>query len=287
MNPRMNRRRFLTITAAALCPLPARAQTVVWTGTGLGTALTIRLETATPATAPRLFTRIEALVQNIEATASLHRDSALTRLNRDGHLSHPSASLLALLTLADTVHTATGGAFDPTIQPLWLARANGTPCTAPIGWPLVALSQTEIRLPHGAALTLNGIAQGWAADQTAALLRAEGYENVLIDMGEIATLGPRPDGTPWTAAIHGPAGEIAHTTLTNRALATSSPRGTLIGGQPHILHPTRSPHWQTASVSAPLAALADALSTAFTLMTRPEIDATLAHFPEARLEALA
>ena len=282
----MNRRRFLSLSAAALCPLPAKADPVVWTGTGLGAALSIRLETANPAQAPRLFTRIEALLRQIEDTASLHRDSSLTRLNRDGHLSFPSRNLQALLALATRVHAATAGAFDPSVQPLWLARATGTACTALIGWPQVTLSETEIRLPRGGALTLNGIAQGWAADQTAALLRAAGYDNVLNHMGEIATLGPSADGSPWTAAIHGPGGEIARTSLSNRALATSSPQGTLIAGQPHILHPTRSPCWQTASVSAPEAALADALSTAFCLMSRPEIDTALAAFPEAQLEAL-
>ena len=46
------------------------------------------------------------------------------------------------------------------------------------------------------------------------------------------------------------------------------------------------PRWQTVSVSAPSAAVADALSTAFCLMERPAIAAALAGFPEARVEAL-
>jgi len=40
------------------------------------------------------------------------------------------------------------------------------------------------------------------------------------------------------------------------------------------------------SVSAPEAAVADALSTAFCLMERPAIDNALRLFPEARIEAL-
>jgi thiamine biosynthesis lipoprotein len=89
--------------------------------------------------------------------------------------------------------------------------------------------------------------------------------------------------------IAGPDGTmLAETRLTGRALATSSPRGTLLNGQPHILGPEGQPAlWQTVSVSAPSAAVADALSTAFCLMDPPAITAALTAFPGARLEVLA
>lgn len=284
----MNRRRFLTLTAAALAPLPGHAGTLtVWEGSGLGTALSLRLADATPHEARQCFARVEAEIARIETLASLYRDSALTRLNRDGQLAWPSPDLVDLLTLAGQVHRATGGAFDPTVQPLWLALSQGSGTEAAralTGWDRVRLSAREVRLDPGQALTLNGIAQGWAADRIAALLRAQGFTEALVDMGEIAALGERG----WPAVIAGPDGTpLAETRLANRALATSSPRGTLVNGQPHILGPWgQPPLWQTVSVSAPSAALADALSTAFCLMERPAIDAALARFPAARVEVL-
>ena len=284
----MNRRRFLTLTAAALAPLPVQAETVTtWDGQGLGAALTLHLVGADPHLARTTFARVAAEIERIEALASLYRDSALTRLNRDGHLAWPSPDLLDLLTLAGQIHSATEGAFDPTVQPLWLALAQGlTADPALVGWDRVRLSPKEIRLDRGQALTLNGIAQGWAADRIAALLRAQGFSEALVDMGEISALGSQ---TGWPVQIAGPDGaKLASIRLTDRALATSSPRGTLVNGQPHILGPQgQPPLWQTVSVSAPSAAVADALSTAFCLMDRPAIDAALAHFPDTQLEALA
>lgn len=284
----MNRRRFLTLTAAALAPLPGHAGTLtVWEGSGLGTALSLRLADATPHQARQCFARVEAEIARIESLASLHRDSALTRLNRDGQLAWPSPDLVDLLTLVGQVHRATGGAFDPTVQPLWLALSQGTDTEAAralIGWDRVRLSPREIRLDPGQALTLNGIAQGWAADRIAALLHAQGFTEALVDMGEIAALGE----SGWPAVIAGPDGTpLAETRLANRALATSSPRGMLMNGQPHILGPQgQPPLWQSVSVSAPSAALADALSTACCLMERPAIEAALAAFPAARVEVL-
>lgn len=284
----MNRRRFMTLTAAALAPLPVQATTVTtWEGQGLGAAMTLHLVGADPHQARTTFARVAAEIERIESLASLYRDSALTRLNRDGHLAWPSLDLLDLLTLAGQVHSATAGAFDPTVQPLWLALAQGlTADPALVGWDRVRLSPKEIRLDHGQALTLNGIAQGWAADRIASLLRAQGFSEALVDMGEISALGSQ---TGWPVQIAGPDGaELASTRLTDRALATSSPRGTLVNGQPHILGPQgQPPLWQTVSVSAPSAAVADALSTAFCLMERAAIDAALAHFPDTQLEALA
>lgn len=288
----MNRRRFLAIAAVGLAAGPARAAgPAVWTGRAMGADARIVLHGADPARASRVFARVEAALRQVEAHFSLHAESALVRLNRDGRLSRPASEMRALFDLASRVHAATGGVFDPSIQPLWLATATGGDTDAAralTGWPRVRVSETEIALPPGMALTFNGIAQGHAADRIAALLRAAGFANVLIDMGEAMALGRNGDRA-WQAAIAAPDGaELARIGLTDRALATSSPMGTRIGGgAPHILHPAGlPPRWSTVSVSAADAATADALSTAFCLMDRTEIHLALAAFPHARIEAL-
>ena len=291
------RRRFLTLTAAALaCPARAEAPQV-WDGRALGAAARIVLTGAPPRHARRVFAKVERALARIEAQFSLHVDSALTRLNRDGRLAHPGPEIVALFDLADRVHRATGGAFDPSVQPLWLALATGGDTAAArtlVGWERVRVSPEAIRLDPGMALTFNGIAQGAAADRIAALMRAEGFGDVLIDVGEIAGLGLSPRGVPWRAGIVLPDGtEVGRAALRDRALATSAPGGTRIGsrsgpGSGHILDPRGgAARWRLAAVTAPSAALADALSTAFCVMDRHQIDAALAAFPQARLAVLS
>jgi thiamine biosynthesis lipoprotein len=110
-------------------------------------------------------------LRGIERQFSLFTGSELRRLNAMGRLAHPSDELLAVLRLAGQVHDATAGAFDPSVQPLWQARRLGqdeAAAAALVGWQNIHIDQAEIRLMFpGMALTLNGIAQGFAADRLA------------------------------------------------------------------------------------------------------------------------
>lgn len=289
------RRRFLALSAAATVFAGAAraAEDFLWQGRGLGSEVSIRLAGADPAAARRATRAIETTLRQIEEAFSLYRDSALTRLNRDGRLAHPGDDWQALTGHVSRIHAATGGVFDPTIQPLFLATALGGDVEAAralVGWDRVQLSPAEIRLAPGMGLSFNGIAQGFAADRMAAVLTGLGFENVLIDMGEIIALGSRPDGRAWQAAVVDPDGaEVARLDLRGRALATSAPLGTRIGARraPHILHPAgHAPRWSLVTVSGPSAAICDALSTAFCLMEPEAMLAALAQFPGTRIENL-
>lgn len=288
----MNRRRFLTITAAALCASPASASPAEWQGRALGADASIAIHGLPENRAALLWPKIEALIDQIESDFSLYRPSTVTRLNQTGYIANTTRAFQTIIATSDRVNRATGGVFDPSVQPLWLATAQGTDLTAAralVGWDRVQWSKTDIRLDAGMALTFNGIAQGFAADVIAEFLFGKGFHTLLVDMGEVVALAPR-GADPWPITIAGPDSKaLANLHVQNRALATSSPAGTLIGkGSPHILHPDHAaPLWNTVSVSAPGAALADALSTAFCLMDRPAIDATLAQIPGARLEHIS
>lgn len=299
------RRRFIMISAAAFAlAAPARAAPVFrWQGVALGAQATIRL--AHP-DAAAITARAAAEIDRLEGIFSLCRDdSALSRLNRAGRLDDPPFELLECLTVAGSVHRASGGRFDPTVQRLWeaharaavagraLTEAERAQALAVTGWDGVAVGPDRIALQGGMGLTLNGIAQGYIADRVAALLAAEGLGDVLVDTGEMRAVGGHPDGRPWPVRVAGSGKALP---LRDAALATSSPAGTMLDasrGVGHILDPrsggpARAP-WRSVSVTARSAAVADALSTAACLCgDRAGIEAVIARFEGARLvEAVA
>lgn len=296
------RRRFLTIAAAAAAcaGLPASAAPLTrWQGVALGAPASIHL--AHPQ-ADRLIARALAEIARLEAVFSLHRpDSALARLNAAGRLEAPPFELLECLSLCGAVHAASGGAFDPSVQPLWHlhaeTHATGRAPTAAeiaatlprIGWAAVRADAQAVTFARpGMALTLNGVAQGVIADRVADLLAAEGLTDILVNTGEFRALGGHPEGGPWPLRLDDAAATAVP--LRDRSLASSGPLGTTFdaeGHAGHILDPRSGrpapPRWQLVSVTAPRAGLADALSTAACLLDAEAIAAMIARFPGARL----
>lgn len=291
---RPTRRRVLALAAAA-CGLAALGRPAAaaplhrWDGVALGADVTLTVRGGTAPAARAFFAEAARALRAIEARASLYRGSDLVRLNALGRLAHPAADLLEMLRLAGAVHAATGGAFDPTVQPLWQARRLGipeAPAAALAGWGDVRLAEDEIRLARpGMALTLNGLAQGFAADRLAEVAARHGLTDVLIDTGEARALGP----TGWPAEVQLDGAPVRRLALRDRALATSAPFGTRIGPAgdgAHILAADgRAVRWRLVSVSADRAALADALSTAAVLLDEEAQARALAAFPGARIEA--
>lgn len=270
----MKRRRFLFIAAAVAFPGAARASITTWQADMFGG--TVRVDLRGPrGLAQTVSQGIADTIAEIETAASLFRTgSALNRLNATGRLDDPPPALLDLLHLAGQVHGLTGGRFDPTVQPLWRALAEGrdtAKAQAAIGWERVQIGPPA-RLDTGQALTLNGIAQGYAADRVRSLLLAAGYAQALVEMGEFAAIGG-----PFSVSVEDPSlGQIATRRLAGNAIATSSPSAMMLGTGFHIVGPHGEPaRWSTISVEAQSAAMADGLSTAFCLMPADEIRALL------------
>src|SRR5690606_33904156 len=123
-------------------------------------------------------------IARLERIFSLYRaDSDLCRLNRDGRHDAPPLELVELLSLAASVSAASGGAFDVTVQPLWLryaehfAAVDADPAgpalddlLALVDWRGVSVDAGRVALARpGMAITLNGIAQGYITDRVADL----------------------------------------------------------------------------------------------------------------------
>jgi len=248
----LTRRRFLTITSAACLasPLDARAS---WSGHAFGAEA--RIELGAGAGAQALSAALDT-IRRMEALFSLYDpNSALFRLNREGYLEMPP-EFAALMDRVDQAHRSTGGLFDPTIQPIWRAYAMGK--AAPdigAGWDAVKRVGQRLDLQGGMALTLNGIAQGFATDKVKAVLMAHGLTDILVNVGEYAI-----GDVPKTIGIATASGQLmTHLSLQNSAVATSSPDALRFkNGRSHIIAPVTSQTplvWSTISVKAKTATM--------------------------------
>lgn len=262
------RRRFLQLCAACAAS-PAAAFTARWDGYALGAQVSVTLHGPQAATEAAL-AEIPALLDRIEAQFSLYRPtSALSELNRTSRLT-PDAPFRQLLAITSRAFRVTGGLFDPTVQPLWQALAqglDGAAARARVGWGGVRSgADGTLRLSPGQALTFNGIAQGFATDRVRDALARRGFSHALIDIGEQAALGG-----PFRLGVLDPRhGLLGQHSLSDGAIATSSAAGP--GQGPHLIAPDgRAPLWSSVGIEAARAAWADALSTAAVFLPLPEL----------------
>ena len=165
---------------------------------GLGTTLSIRAAHADAQALALALQRARQVVAHVEDEMSLFRpNSKLSQLNQTGVLHRPSPELLHVLQLSQRVAQQSRGAFDVTVQPLWqlYAQANqGGRLPQPeevakaqrsVGWQHLQVSETRVTLAKpGMGVSLNGVAQGYAADLVRASLSRDGVAHALIKTGE-------------------------------------------------------------------------------------------------------
>lgn len=234
----------------------------------------------------------------VEEAASLFRpDSALSILNRDGALADPPRALAEMIAAAQELSLLSDGAFDITVQPLWnlyaACHAAGREASpeefeavrALVGYQMIHIEPARISLARrGMALTLNGIAQGYATQRCLQVLAGHGVTDAFLDTGEIGVSGTRDGHNQWTAAIADPRRPGAFIALTRPlagVLATSGDYATTFSAdfaQNHIFDPRtlRSPAaLASVSVLAQSGALADGLATAM-MVLGPEKSLALA-----------
>ncbi len=249
-------------------------------------------------------------VKTVDALMSLYQPSSqVFQLNQHGRLDAPDPHFLQVLAFAQQLSRQTAGAFDITVQPLWQifsqAQANAalpTPqaiaqAKSLVGWQRLAFDSQQVRLAQpGMAITLNGLAQGYAADLALQTLRDAGMAHALLDTGEFAALGDKAAGQPWVLGIRHPRqadGLAARVALDGRMLATSGDYETLFSPDythHHIFDPATgdSPtQLASATVLAPTGMMADGLSTAFLVMPPDQTLALAAQLPQVDVLLIA
>jgi thiamine biosynthesis lipoprotein len=210
------------------------------------------------------------------------------------------------LKIAQRIYAETNGAFDITIGTLlkcWLNSAGGrlepddgsprNPSPKEIdiarmhtGTNLLQLNEAEHTITLSASpmqIDLGGIGKGYAVDRVAELLRDWSIDVALISGGysSVLALDAPPGKKGWPLTMTNPAGNreiLARPSLRDAALSGS---GVQKGG--HIIDPRTAEPIEgrcAAWSSAPDAATADGLSTAFMIMDIDEIEKYCSSHPE-------
>lgn len=195
----------------------------------------------------------------------------------------------------------TGGVLEPTLYPVLTAWGFTTdsfqiPAQEEIDRLLETVDYTRITLqdaaltvPDGMQLDLGAVGKGYAADETAAVLRENGVESALLDFGgNILTIGTKPDGSPWRVGVRDPdsEGNLGVLEIANQSVVVSGGYEKYFIGEDgerywHVLDPAtgvpaRSGLMQTAIVSGE-SKRCDALSTALFVMG---LDGAIQHWRE-------
>ena len=154
--------------------------------------------------------------------------------------------------------------------------------TALIGWDKVRRQGGSIELPaSGMEIDLGGVVKEYVADAVVQLAKHLGATSGVVNLGgDIALIGPQPDGTPWDIGVSDPddsSQAIATIQLSHGAITTSGgyERFIEIEGKKysHLLDPTTG--WPVdnllgVSIIADQAVVAGSLSTIALLMPEQE-----------------
>lgn len=229
--------------------------------------------------------RLEEELSRFKSTSDIWRLSML----KAGESAVVGFAAWDCLNLSKAVHAETYGAFDITLGPLMKLWRNpdGSPRTPypeelalareHMGMHLFELDHEGLRVVARAGdmrFDLGAIGKGYALDQALRVLDEHEIRNAFISAGEssLVALGNAPDSeSGWPITLH-----VAQpTTIALKGNALSCSGFALQGA--HIMDPRRFepvPMRERRSyVLAPTAALSDALSTAFMVMSDIEVKA--------------
>lgn len=210
---------------------------------------------AAASTAARAADDAERLVLDLEARWSRFlAGSELSRLNATGR-AVVSTETFDVVSRAVAAWSATGGRFDPTVEPALAALgydrsyervgSEVVPSRPPAPAPgcqgaRLDAARSAVRLPRGVRLDLGAIGKGRAADLVVERTHADG---LCVNVGgDLRVRGESPDGGEWRVAVEAPDGTAhTHLLLADGAVATSSPAAKTwrAGGEPahHVVDP--------------------------------------------------
>lgn len=255
----------------------------------------VHVQDASADRAAQYASRAIAEVARIEAKYSRYRaDSVVSRINAaaGGEPVEVDSETLELLRYAAACYEESGGLFDATsgvLRRAWRFDADRVPTQAElepllalVDWNGVRIEGSKVSLARpGMELDFGGFGKEYAVDRAARVLVECGATCALVNLaGDLAVIGPQPDGTPWRVGVRHPRKEgvvLASIPVASGAIATSGDyeRFIEVGGvrHCHVLDPRtgRSVQgFQSVTVHAPTCLVAGSATTIAMLKGREE-----------------
>ena len=266
-------------------------------GATMGSTYEVKFFGAQPAAAVRAVVEEELAACDL-AFSKWRPDSEISRLNQTaGTAPFPvSARFAKVLELALELAAATGGAFDPTVQPLAevYRRAKKDPAhrldEAELDAAKRRVDFRRVSVRDGAVhraqadvqLDLDGLVAGACADAIAVRLEALGVKSFYLEItGEVFCRGEKAPGVPWIIGVVDPTSDgggeeatVSELPLRDRALCTSGDYRNAMVANGKLVHHVFDPRTGrsadhgvvSVSVLADSAAVADALGTALMVL---------------------
>jgi thiamine biosynthesis lipoprotein len=240
----------------------------------MGSPCEIRLYAESGERADAVAGDARAEVLRLEGKYTRYRDDSLTaRINRsagDPHGVELDEETAGLLDYAATAFEQSDGLFDISsgvLRRVWDFRSGRVPRRAEVdavrrlvGFEKLRWERPRLVLPlAGMELDFGGYVKEYAADRAAEICRQAGLRHGLVDLGgDLAFVGPHPDGRPWRVGVRHPrrpGAAVATVALAEGAIASSGDyeRCLVVAGRRfgHILSPkTGWPVEGLAGVSA-------------------------------------
>jgi FAD:protein FMN transferase len=304
-----------TPDAAAAPPVaPHAPHSIARSFEAMGTEATFTLWTADEARAERAFAdaraeldRIERLMTDWERPERAPSDVVRVNKAAGQEAVKVSDETLEVIEKALEMSKKSQGAFDITfavMRGLWKFDEDLDPKVPPadelerrrklIDWRQVVVDRRAhtVKLRRaGMRLGLGGIAKGYAVDRGAAVLRAAGFSDFMVQAGGDLYVSGSKGAASWMVGVRDPRGGpraiIARMAIKDHAFSTAGDyeRSFVLGGRRyhHIIDP-KTGYPATASrevtIFAPTAFLADALDDAVFILGAKKGLALVAQFPD-------
>ncbi|MCR5077363.1 MAG: FAD:protein FMN transferase [Prevotella sp.] len=254
--------------------------------------------------------QIDAELKKVNLTFSTFEKNSVISLINQNRPVKVNEMFTEVFTLAEQVSQETQGAFDITVAPmvnLWgfgfktgqhPTKAKIDSLKQIVGYSKVRLIGNTIRKDDPRTmLDCSAIAKGYGSDIVARLLRRNGVENFMIEIGgEIVTMGNSEKRLPWKIGVTKPTDDSLNTNqeletvlnVTDKAMATSGNYRNFYykGGKKyaHTIDPKTGYPVQhsllSATVLAKNCATADAYATSFMVMGMEKAQKLLERHPE-------